>query len=283
MSEHTFDINEIGATAFVIASIRAMESEKTEPLFHDPYSGWFSNEWAQEAARKMDAAFPPATTMIRFRTCYFDHIVEHGIANGIRQFVLLGGGFDIRAHRFRDSSVNFFEVDQKAVLDYKCSIFERNGFSRQPSVPGNYLEIDVPAELASLGLKLDAPTSILWEGNTMYLLPESIIRFLNRLESRMPAFQIAFDYFAMDLQNRELNSGEDLKRIEGVENALGVSFTAGFPDLSVFEEETPLQIVESNSVVDLAEKYGQGHAVATYPEDWQKTLSLYRYCVLKRN
>ena len=39
-------INEIGATAFVIASIRALEDEKPEPLFSDPYAEWFSNERA---------------------------------------------------------------------------------------------------------------------------------------------------------------------------------------------------------------------------------------------
>ena len=52
------DINEIGATAFVIASIRALEDEKPEPLFSDPYAEWFSNERARGAARQLDIAFP---------------------------------------------------------------------------------------------------------------------------------------------------------------------------------------------------------------------------------
>ena len=74
------DINEIGATAFVIASIRALEPEKSPTLFSDPYAQWFSNERAQSAARQLDAAFPPSTT---------------------------------------NPEVAFFEVDQKAVLfDY---------------------------------------------------------------------------------------------------------------------------------------------------------------------
>ena len=62
------DINEIGATAFVIASIMALEPEKAHPLFNDPYAQWFSNERARSAARQMDAAFPPSTTMVRIRT-----------------------------------------------------------------------------------------------------------------------------------------------------------------------------------------------------------------------
>ena len=79
------DINEIGATAFVIASIRALEDKRPEPLFSDPYAAWFSNERARGAARQLDVAFPPSTTMVRFRTRYFNRFVERGIADGTSQ------------------------------------------------------------------------------------------------------------------------------------------------------------------------------------------------------
>ena len=108
------DINEIGATAFVIASIRALEPEKSPRLFDDPCAEWFSNDRARSAARQMDAAFPPSTTMVRIRTRYFNRFVERGIAAGARQVVLLGGGFDMRAHNLARPGVAFFEVDQQA-------------------------------------------------------------------------------------------------------------------------------------------------------------------------
>ena len=46
---------------------------------------WFSNERAQSAARQLDAAFPPSTTMVRIRTRYFNRFVERGIGAGARQ------------------------------------------------------------------------------------------------------------------------------------------------------------------------------------------------------
>ena len=55
--------------------------------------------------------------------------------------------------------------------------------------------------------------------------------FLNRLADAIPSFRIAFDYFAVDLQNRELETDADLERIEGVERAMGASFPTGFPGL----------------------------------------------------
>jgi len=275
------DINEIGATAFVIASIRAMEQEQPDPLFNDPYAEWFSNERALGAARQLNEAFPPSTTMVRFRTRYFNRFIERGIAAGARQVVLMGGGFDMRGHLYGNADVAFFEVDQKAVLEFKRFMLGRHGIEQLPSVLGNYLEVDVAGGLAEVGFDAEAPTLIAWEGNTMYLPPDLIMPFLNRLAGAITTFRIAFDYFAVDLQNREFETDEDRRRLEGVERAMGASFPTGFADLSVFEQETPLKVAEDGSFAGLAEEYGLGEMVDAYPEDWRETLKLYRYCALE--
>ena len=277
------DINEIGATAFVIAAIRAGEPEQTQPLFHDPYAQWFSNDRARAVAEQLDVAFPPSTSMVRFRTRYFNRFVERGIAAGAQQVVLLGGGFDMRAHTLARPGVAFFEVDQKAVLEFKRTVLAGHGIEQAPSVFGNYLEVDVPDGLAEVGFDLDAPTVMVWEGNTMYLPPESIMPFLNRLAGQVSSFRIAFDYFSVDLQDRDrLESDEDRERLEGVERAMGASFPTGFPDLTVFETEAPFRVAGSGSFAGLAEEYGASDVVAGYPEDWWETLKLYRYCELER-
>ena len=276
------DINEIGATAFVIAAVRAGESEKPDPLFTDPYAKWFSTDWARSAALQLDTAFPPSTNMVRFRTRFFNGFIERGIAAGARQVVLLGGGFDMRAHLFADAGASFFEVDQKAVLEFKRKTLAQNGIQQPPSLYANYLEDDVPNGLAALGFDLAAPTLLVWEGNTMYLPPESIMPFVNRLADAMPSFRIAFDYFSVDLQSRDFENEEDRRRLEGVERAMGAVFPTGFADLSVFEKQAPYRVAEDGSFASLAKDFGLGDLVASYPEDWHETLKLYRYCVLER-
>ena len=241
------DINEIGATAFVIASIRAMEKEQADPLFDDPYAEWFSNERALGAARQLNEAFPPSTTMVRFRTRYFNRFIERGIAGGARQVVLMGGGFDMRGHLYGSPDVAFFEVDQKAVLEFKRFMLGRHGIEQLPSVLGNYLEVDVASGLGEIGFDPAVPTLIVWEGNTMYLPTHLIMPFVNHLAGAIDTFRIGFDYFAVDLQNREFETDEDQRRLEGVERAMGASFPTGFADLSVFEEETPLRVAEDGS------------------------------------
>ncbi len=274
------DINEIGATAFVIAAIRAAEPEKPQPLFHDPYARWFSNDRARAVAGQLDVAFPPSTSMVRFRTRYFNRFVERGIAAGARQVVLLGGGFDMRAHLF--PGARFFEVDQQPVLEFKRATLAENGVEQPPSLFANYLQADVPNGLAELGFDPAAPTLMVWEGNTMYLPPESILPFLNRLAEALTSFRIAFDYFAVDLQSRDFDNEEDRRRLEDVERAMGASFPTGFADLKVFEEQAPFRVAEDGSFDNLAEEFGLGDMVANYPEDWRETLKLYRYCVLER-
>ena len=275
-------INEVGATAFVIASIRAMESENKIPLFKDPFAKWFSNESALAVAKQMDAVFPPSTKMIRFRTKYFDHLVKNSIDDGVKQIILLGGGFDMRAHRFKNPKVSFFEIDQNPVLQYKSIILERYNLLQSASVLANYLEVDVPKELIKVGFNPNASTLILWEGNTMYLPYESIMPFLSSLTESISSFQIAFDYFAVDLQRREWMKPEDLERIEGIETALGASLNTGFPDLSIFDNTMSFSLVESGSFFGLAEEYGELKEIENYPQEWLETLSIYEYCVLRR-
>jgi len=63
------------------------------------------------------------------RTLFFDEILQQELEQGIEQLVILGAGFDSRAHRFEQAlkNVKVFEVD---------SVVE-NGFI----APGNLIDI----------------------------------------------------------------------------------------------------------------------------------------------
>ena len=206
----TVDINEVGATAFVIACFRAMEKDKPQPLFEDPYAEWFVNDQAMEMARQLATAVPESASMLRFRTRFFNRFVERGIAEGARQVVSLGAGLHMRAHIFAAPGVTHYEVDQGAVVQYKHGVLRGNGIEPCPSLPYNYLEIDLPEKLVEAGLDPDVPTVIVWEGNTMYLPTETIFPFLRRLCDRISSFRIGFDYLAEDLQERAFERKEDL-------------------------------------------------------------------------
>ena len=82
-------INEIGSTAFFVSSIRAMEKDEEHKLFDDPYAALFANETIEEKVREQISVFPPVRDLVRYRVCAMSEIVERGIADGMKQIVLL--------------------------------------------------------------------------------------------------------------------------------------------------------------------------------------------------
>ena len=56
------------------------------------------------------------------RTRFIDDLIEKSAKEGVEQYVILGAGYDSRAHRLDlPSSLRIFEVDQPEVQDRKRS------------------------------------------------------------------------------------------------------------------------------------------------------------------
>ena len=277
------DINEIGATAFVISCMRAMEKDQEHKLFDDPYAALFVNETIEEKVQEQIRVFPPSLELVRFRVCVMSEVVERGIADGMKQIVSLGAGFDMRAHIYQTEGVRFCDVDQPAVLQFKNKVLEAGGVTPCAGIECNYLEVDLPSELTKAGFDLEAPILFIWEGNTMYLPVELIHDFLDRTRAQVPRMTIAFDYFSEKIINR--TSGDD--RITEVtdffENNFGVKWVTGFDDLSVLTEKHGFEVVESESLMAVGERRAPQSvaAVKEYMDLAASLLELYSYCVLK--
>ncbi len=276
-------INEIGATAFVISCMRAMEKNQEHKLFDDPYATLFVNEAIEEKVQEQIRVFPPSLELVRFRVCVMSEVVERGIADGMKQIVSLGAGFDMRAHIYQTEGVRFCDVDQPAVLQFKNKVLEAGGVTPCAGIDCNYLEVDLPSELKKAGFDLEAPILFIWEGNTMYLPVDLIHDFLARMRAQVPRMTIAFDYFSEKIINR--TSGDD--RITEVtdffENNFNVKWVTGFDDLSVLTEKHGFEVVESESLMAVGERRAPQSvaAVKEYMDLAASLLELYSYCVLK--
>ena len=114
-------------TAQYVALYRAMETyeRRRPPLFRDPFARRFLDRplaLAVSASRApglrslleryADHRSPGSRTSAIARTAFIDDAVRTAIAAGIDQVVILGAGFDCRAHRLPElSRVDVFEVD----------------------------------------------------------------------------------------------------------------------------------------------------------------------------
>ena len=262
--------------------VRAKEVYRAHPLFTDPYAEWFVHERGRAMADAICVAFPPVEATIRYRTRCFNRWLEREIARGTRQVVTLGAGMDMRPHLYATPGVTFFEVDQPEVLRYKHSVLTKHGVTPCPSLACNYLDVDLLGRLAGIGFDPAAATVVLWEGNTMYLPAGALFPFLNRLAEGMPSVVIVLDYVAADMSRRDFRHEGTSAAFEGMERALGASFTTGVPDLASFKAETPFRLVDSGMLADLGDEYEVDDAMKGSARGPADSPNLFAYCVLRK-
>lgn len=115
---------------------------------------------------------------LRARTEFFDGVVIGAIADGCRQLVVLGAGYDGRALRYAHAEVRFFEVDLGATQADKRARLERLGIddAHVTYVAADFAHDDVSALLEAGGLT-SAATTFLLEGVLPYL-PDTVIESL---------------------------------------------------------------------------------------------------------
>ena len=107
----------------------------------------------------------------RGRILYYDKCVGDALASGIRQYVILGAGFDSRPYRLAGPGCKVFEVDHPATGRVKRQRVAKAGLDASDVtwVGVDFLRQDTRQRLVAEGLDPGLPTLFTWEGVTMYL------------------------------------------------------------------------------------------------------------------
>jgi methyltransferase (TIGR00027 family) len=112
------------------------------------------------------------------RTRLIDDWICDAAAAGVRQVVLLGAGFDCRAHRLpRLAKIPTFELDRLQLLEEKRKRLGGLVAATHPHlryVPINFLRDDLGACLSASGFVQSTRTLVLWEGVTNYLDADAV-------------------------------------------------------------------------------------------------------------
>lgn len=155
----------------------------------------------------LEKRLPGGIYYIFIRTKYFDNSLEKWIKNNPNsQVVLLGAGFDTRPLRFDHLSdnIDYYEVDLKAMLEYKQNIISRESLSNKSRkninyVPTNFQTDSVFENLITQGFDKNKPTYFLCEGITFFL-NENVIEklFLNITKLTSDNVMVALDYAFSD-------------------------------------------------------------------------------------
>ena len=155
-------------------------------------------------------------TFISHRTHFFDNAVAAaaGADSPIRQFVVLGAGWDtrsygplpgaaeLRAAAGRDSgeALRCFEVDEPPTQEVKVEALRAGGVDCGHVIfaPTDFNQQSWLESLTEHGFDPDLPTFILWEGVTMYLDDAAVDKTLSAVAGLAPGSRIAFDFFSRE-------------------------------------------------------------------------------------
>jgi methyltransferase (TIGR00027 family) len=209
-------------------------------------------EGALELLSPQDRA--SVTTMF-IRTKHMDGALDGALADGMRQVVILGAGFDSRGYRFRDrlQGIRFLEVDYGPTQEHKKQRV-RAILGALPKdvqyVPMDFTKDDLLTQLRKSGYSNEARTLYVWEGVTTYL-PEAAImsslRFIR--EQSAPGSAVVFDY-TLASDPRVNNPTTRFAR-------WGEPWLFGFPGQSSVDtlRQAGLEAVADESFGDLAARY----------------------------
>ena len=167
-------INNISDTALWVAHYRAMETERPNAHFRDPFAKLLAGKRGSEIVQRMPAARRNAWAII-VRTCIFDEVILRLIAeNHVNSVLNLACGLDTRPYRLTLSpSFRWVEVDLEPILSYKEQML--NG--HQPKCKLERIKMDLSDAKARQKLferigSSDKQVLVVTEGLLVYLTRE---------------------------------------------------------------------------------------------------------------
>ena len=120
------------------------------------------------------------------RTKFIDELIQKRAVNGTEQYVILGAGYDSRAHRLElPSSLKIFEVDQPEVSDNKLAKLPKE-LPNSDNV--TYVNIDfsyqsLTEQLIGAGFDQKKSTIFTLEGVSQYITKEAVSSTIKELAS----------------------------------------------------------------------------------------------------
>jgi methyltransferase (TIGR00027 family) len=200
-------------TAEYMALFRALESKRPSGtrLFVDPLATDFLRPSLKRMAvlarfpgggtlveKIADRRVPGARTSAIARTRLIDDLLVDAIGNEPCQIVILGAGFDCRAHRLLIlNNRDVYEVDHPLTLERKRTQLKQRFGKLQQNL--RYVPIDFNREvlgctLQQAGLTESVKTVFLWEGVTNYLTAEAVDSVMRYVSGFPSGSRVIFTY-----------------------------------------------------------------------------------------
>lgn len=169
-------IDNISDTARWVAIYRAMETDRPDAHFRDPFARKLAGPQGEEIVRTLPRARQMAWTMI-VRTAVFDELILDAVNSKHVDVVLnLAAGLDARPWRMTlPESLHWIDVDLPEILEYKTSMLkDERPKCRYEAVPLDLRDETRRQALFSQVGRDAARVLVVTEGLLVYLTPEQV-------------------------------------------------------------------------------------------------------------
>jgi methyltransferase (TIGR00027 family) len=228
----------VSRTALATSLMRALHTHQDpKPLIHDPYG----EQLVPEAIR--DNYQDPSTLRasaayagVILRTRYTEDALQQAVANGVRQYLILGAGFDSFALRLptfaRDLQI--YEIDHPATQALKRQRLRDCGIAPPASVhflAADLAEEGLAAALARSSFDPALRSFVSWLGVTMYLTRAANLATLRAIaQCAASGSELVFTYFEFE---RGMAESPRFRALNARVAALGEPFQSGFQPAAI--------------------------------------------------
>lgn len=179
-------ITHVSDTAFWIAHLRAVETQRPDALVRDP----FAARLAGEQGRRIAASIPMSQVVgwtVAVRTLIIDEYIALALSEGVDTILNLGAGLDTRPYRMAlPESLTWIEADYPHVIEYKNNLLIGERIACR-------LE-SVKIDLADLSARRGLFAAVNARAQRLMILTEGVVPYL----SNDQAASLADDLRAMD-------------------------------------------------------------------------------------
>jgi methyltransferase (TIGR00027 family) len=230
--------------------------------FLDPELAASIKDEASALAAVMRLQMAPVTLS---RSRYTEEMLDHVVAAGVQQYVILGAGMDTFAFRKPEmlSQVQVFEVDHPATQADKRRRIAERGWAEPNGlhwIPVDFAKLGFAAALKDSAYDPTKQSLFSWLGVTYYLTREQILATLKDIAKVAPnGTSIIFDYMDADAFIPE-RATPLIQRVQAIVKTAGEPMKTGFDPATLPSDlaAVGLSLTEDLSQEDIQARYFAG-------------------------
>ena len=260
------------STADLVAAARALHRERANPIADDPFAHRLCGRLLGLAL-----VFPPlkwllfdvylrplhpVTMCVVMRARFAEEALEQSVADGVRQYVIIGAGMDSFAFRKPDilERISVFEIDHPVTQRKKLQRIARAGLEVSTNhhfVPADLSQTSPLTALASSPFDRSLPSFCSLLGVAYYLTPATLESTARSLADGMaPGTRLVLDYL-LDTASSRQRDRQVRRRLMDFVDKRGEPMRADYSldGIGSLMAAGGLDVVENVAMSDLAEVY----------------------------